>query len=444
MEADRVARRGHLRFLLQLHPDWSQPQLADAVGCSQSTVSRRISRFAATEPDDQQVLFSRSRAPHHHRARTDVQVVQRIIEIREHPPEGLKRVPGPEAILYYLHRDEELLASGKYLPKSSRTIWKILDELGLMEREPVRRRQPRQPQEPMEEVQVDFKDAVPVATAETEPSEKRQHLIETCNFVDAGTSRLLHAEVREDFHAETAFEAVVAFLRHYGLPVMLTMDRDVRWVGSAAQREFPSALVQFLHVVGVIPNILPPQHPELNCFVERYHKTYKTECLQIVRPQTLEEVCTATAAFVEHYNHERPHQGRSCRNRPPCVAHPTLPKRPALPQTVDPDCWLTTLDGQCYPRQVRTDGTIRVDGLTYYVKRDLAGTRVLVRLSAANRSFEVLVGEQVVKVLPIKGLCGAPMALEAYIDLMRERARSEERQRQLQQRRQRWQARQSA
>ena len=73
--------------------------------------------------------------------------------------------------------------------------------------------------------------------------------------VDAGSSRLLSAQVHDDFHAETAFDAVVHFLRTYGLPTMLTLDRDVRWVGSAGQRDFPSALLQFLYCIGVIPNV---------------------------------------------------------------------------------------------------------------------------------------------------------------------------------------------
>jgi hypothetical protein len=75
----------------------------------------------------------------------------------------------------------------------------------------------------------------------------------------------------------------------------------------------------------------------LNCYVERYHKTYKKECLEIFRPATLEEVKAVTEEFQQHSNQQRPHQGRGCRNQPPAVAHPVLPTRPALPATVDPD-----------------------------------------------------------------------------------------------------------
>jgi transposase InsO family protein len=172
----------------------------------------------------------------------------------------------------------------------------------------------------------------------TSPLGKQHHWIEVCNFVDAGSSRLLSAQVREDFHAETAFDAVIHFLQKSGLPAMLTMDRDVRWVGSATQRDFQiTRCFSFFDFVGVQPNVLPPHHPELNWYVERYNKTYKKECLEIFHPGTLGDVKSVTEEFQQYYNQERPHQGRRCRNQPPVVAHPVLPTRPALPATIDPD-----------------------------------------------------------------------------------------------------------
>ena len=139
-----------------------------------------------------------------------------------------------------------------------------------------------------------------------------------------------------------------------------------------------------------------------------------------------------------------PHQGLSCRNQPPAVAHPVLPKRPALPATVDPDRWLLALDGRWYPRLVKRDGRIQVDGTSYYIKADLAGHHIMLRLNAATRCFDVFRGQQFVKSVPIKGLRGESMPLEAYIDLMGERARSEERQRMQRLRRAGLQASQSA
>ncbi len=57
---------------------------------------------------------------------------------------------------------------------------------------------------------MDCKDA---STVPAEPDGKRQHVVEVCNFVDAGTSVALWAPVSADCHAETALEAVLSFLR---------------------------------------------------------------------------------------------------------------------------------------------------------------------------------------------------------------------------------------
>jgi transposase InsO family protein len=254
-----------------------------------------------------------------------------VQQIRLDPPEDLQRTPGPVAILYYLHRDEGLLTKGTRLPRSTRTIWCILDEASLIERDPARKRTGYEPPAPLEEVQMDFKDLSTVPADLHDPDAKRAHGIETCNFVDAGTSIVLDAPVHEDFHAETAFQAVVAFLQRYGLPTMLTFDRDPRWVGSTTARDFPSALCQFLYCVGVQPNVSPPHHPELNAYVERYHRTYKEEWRLLHRPGTLEEARLVTETFVHHYNYQRPHQGRSCGNHPPRLAHPVLPTLPLFP-----------------------------------------------------------------------------------------------------------------
>ena len=93
---------------------------------------------------------------------------------------------------------------------------------------------------------------------------------------------------------------------------------------------------------------------------------------------------------------------------------------------------------------MKKDGRIQVDGLSYYVKADLAGHHIMLHLNAATRCFDVFCGEQFLKSLPIKGLCGEPMLLEDYLDLMRERARSQERQRMIRQRQARRQAEQNA
>ena len=90
------------------------------------------------------------------------------------------------------------------------------------------------------------------------PQGKRQHVVEVCNFVDAGTSIALSAQAREDFHEQTALEAVIVFLQKSGRPRQMTFDRDPRWVGGVSGRDFPSPLRRLLLCLGMRPHACPP------------------------------------------------------------------------------------------------------------------------------------------------------------------------------------------
>ena len=78
------------------------------------------------EPTSQDCLYSLLYVPRERHDETlDLLVRPLLLEIRDHPPEGLQRIPGPKAIRYYLERDPTLQAQGLPLPRSSRTIWRI-------------------------------------------------------------------------------------------------------------------------------------------------------------------------------------------------------------------------------------------------------------------------------------------------------------------------------
>lgn len=233
---------------------------------------------------------------------------------------------------------------------------------------------------------------------------------------------MLSAQVREDFHAQTAMQAVIAFLQEYGCPSMMTFDRDTRWIGSSSGRDFPSALRRMLLCLGIIPNVCPPHHPEKNAYVERYHKSYGQECLEVFLPATLQEVCEATETFKHHYNMERPHQGRSCQNLPPGVAFPQLPTLPPLPTAVDPDSWLQAIDGKAYVRRVGADGCVDVNLEPYYIGQQWTGRYVTLHVESSSRLFHVWHGTSQIKELAIKKLVGHLLPLNEFLDLMQEAA----------------------
>ncbi len=197
-------------------------------------------RLQEADPEDTQVLHSRSRARTHPPARISEPVVERILQIRDVPPEGLQRTPGPKAILYYLPRDEQL--QGERLPRSSRTIYRILHQAGRIAHRLPHRQEERARPAPMSRWELDFKDAATVPAA---PEGKRQHVVEVLNTVDEGTSVLVDAQVGADFHAETTLQAVAELFTRHGLPQAVRIDRDVRFVSSPAGSDFPSALVRF-------------------------------------------------------------------------------------------------------------------------------------------------------------------------------------------------------
>ena len=186
-------------------------------------------------------------------------LVDRVREIRDDPPEGLGRTPGPKAILYSLNRDEALKEEGLRLPRSTRTIHRILHENGRIASRLPRLTDPLERPEPMEHWQLDFKDA---STVPADLHGKRQHVVETLNIIDKGTSILVDHHVRSDFTAETALEALAQTFASHGFPASITLDRDTRWVGAPQGSDFPAALVRFCHCLGVVVLICDPHHPQ--------------------------------------------------------------------------------------------------------------------------------------------------------------------------------------
>jgi len=149
----------------------------------------------------------------------------------------------------------------------------------------------------------------------------------------------------------------------------------------------------------------------------------------------VEQVRAVTEQFAQHYTDERPHQGLSCGNRPPRTAFPTLPELPAVPDVVNPDRWLQVSDGLSVVCTVNRQGMVSIDLKDYYVGRPLAGHRVALHLSAKAQAWLVIQDTKLLKSLPLKGLSGAALSFEAFVQLMMQQARAEQRLRTAQERR---------
>jgi len=99
MNAQWVVDRRRLRDVLNLRPDWTLQDFADALGRSRAWVKKWRKRLRQAPPDDDAVLQGQPCARRTPPPRLAQVVIDRILAIRDTPPQGLNRTPGPKAIL---------------------------------------------------------------------------------------------------------------------------------------------------------------------------------------------------------------------------------------------------------------------------------------------------------------------------------------------------------
>jgi len=423
MEEHWIAKRSQLRQLLQDQPDWTNQMYADALDMSRSWVKDWKSVFRKADPDDESVVLGR---PRHRRTPLedyDPDVIEAVLDIRDHPPEYCPRTPGPAVIQYELA--QRFADTDKRFPRSTSTIWTILDQHQRIIRPSKREREPIERPDPMTHWEIDFTD---ITSIPGDPDGKRQHAVEMFNVVDRGTSILVEFTASDDYNTESSIIAMTSVFLVEGLPETLTIDRDPRFVGGYQGDDFPSAFMRFLLCLDIDVDVCPPRRPDLKPFVERVHRTIQEECLEIHCPDNLLLALELLKNNRFRYNNERPHQGQSCGNRPPYQAFPELPRLRRLPDMIDPDRWLRAFHGRQFRRRVQANGSVKMDKRSYYVGRHLHGQLITLKVDADHREFQIIQGRQVIKTVPIKGLYDELLEFEVYLKLICEEARTEWRQ----------------
>lgn len=195
MEEQWIVDRGKLREVWLDHPEWSKKQLAEAIGRSKAWVKKWLKRIRRCPREEQEVRSGESRARKRPPPVWPENVVNQILEIGDHPPEKLGRIPGPVTILYYLHNDPSFRQAGIPRPRSTRTIWKILDHPHRILRPAPPQLEPEERPEPGVEWGMDFQDVSCVPAA---PEGKQQHVVEILNIVDHGSSAVVASEPGSD------------------------------------------------------------------------------------------------------------------------------------------------------------------------------------------------------------------------------------------------------
>jgi transposase InsO family protein len=335
----------------------SQSEVAREYGVSQGWISRLINRYrlegeAAFEP--------RSRRPHTSPTRLPQSAIDLIIELRETlAGKGLDH--GPHTIAWHLEHHHGVQVSVN-------SIHRHLRAAGLITPSPQKR--PKSSY---------------IRFAAEQPNERWQ-----ADFTHWWLADGTHVEILDwlDDHARYALSVtahrrvtgpiVLAEFRkaidHHGVPASTLTDNGMvfttRLSGGKGGR---NAFENELRRLGVTQINSTPNHPTTCGKVERFHQTLKKWLTCQPRATTLAELQTQLDAFIEEYNHRRPHRSLTHRATP-ATTYQARPK--AAPGE--------RLDTHNRVRTDRIDQagviTVRVGGRLHHVGvgRTYTGTRVVI------------------------------------------------------------------
>lgn len=419
MEERWIAKRQQLFQLLTEYPDWENQMYAEAVSMSLSWVKdwKKVYRESNGNPN---VVYGQPRYRRTPQDSYDEDIIDAVLDIRDEPPSYCNRVPGPAVIQYELK--QRYKESKRNFPRSTSTIWKILDQHQRIIRPPKIDTEKMDLPAPFTHWEIDFAD---VTTVPATDEGKKQHVVEMLNIVDRGTSILVDSEASDDYNAKRSIMAVTSTFMINGLPDVITMDRDPRFMGGSQKDLYPSAFMRYLMCLGIEIDICPPRRPDMKPFVERINRTIQHECIYKKRPSTLAQSREELREYRFLYNSQRPHQGRACGNVPPYQAFPRLPILRTLPITIDPDSWLNRIDGRIFERLVQANGSVKVDNHSYYVGKKYHGKHVTLQLQAETREFKVMHKRKFIKQIPVKGLYNEVLEFQEYLDLICREAHTE-------------------
>jgi transposase InsO family protein len=335
----------------------SQSEVAREYGVSQGWISRLVKRYRL---EGEAAFQPRSRQPHTSPTRLAESTIDLIVELRETlAGKGLDH--GPHTIAWHLKHHHGLIVSVN-------SIHRHLRAAGLITPTPQKR--PKSSY---------------IRFAAEQPNERWQ-----ADFTHWWLADGTHVEILDwlDDHARYALSVtahrrvtgpiVLAEFRKacaaHGIPASTLTDNGMVFTtrlagGKGGRNGFENELRR----LGITQINSTPNHPTTCGKVERFHQTLKKWLTRQPKAVTIAELQTQLDAFVEAYNHHRPHRSLP-HQATPATAYTARPK-------ADP---ATRTDTHNRVRTDRIDQagiiTLRVAGRLHHigVGRTYTGTRVLV------------------------------------------------------------------
>jgi transposase InsO family protein len=287
----------------------SQSEVAREYGVTQSWISRLLTRYRA---EGDAAFEPRSRRPHTSPTRLAQSTIDLIIGLR-HTLAGKGLDNGPHTIAWHLEHHHQLEVSVA-------SISRHLHAAGLIIPTPAKR--PKSSyirfaaEQPNERWQADF----------THWRLASGTHVEILCWLDDHSRYALSVTA----HRRVTGPIVLAEFRNacgtHGIPASTLTDNGMvfttRFAGGKGGRNQLEAELRRLHITQINST---PNHPTTCGKVERFHQTLKKSLTNQPHASTLAELQTQLNAFVDEYNHRRPHRSLPHRATPAAI-YTTRPK----------------------------------------------------------------------------------------------------------------------
>ena len=238
-------------------------------------------------------LEARSRAPQSSPGRVGAVVEEAIVALRKELADlGVDH--GPSTIHWHLGRRKVVKVP------SEATIWRVLVRRGFVEPEP--RKRPKssfrrfEATAPNELWQADCIDWT-IATG----------VVKVLSFVDDHSRIALRVKALGEATTEATWQAFCDATSAWGVPLGQLSDNGLNFSGRL--RGFEVQFERELRAIGVVPKTSRPFHPQTCGKVERFQQTLKKWLRRQPLAATLADLQAQLDAFVDYYNHHRPHRG---------------------------------------------------------------------------------------------------------------------------------------
>jgi len=352
----------------------SPSEVARSYRVARSWVYALVARYRA---EGDAAFEPRSRRPHSRPDATPSDVVELVVKLRrELAATGLDA--GADTIVWHLEHHHQITISRA-------TVYRIVRRHGLVVVEP--KKNPKssyvrfQAEQPNETWQADFTHH---RLADGTDAEILSWLDDHSRYALSVTA-----------HKPVTGPIVVARFRHavaeHGIPASTLTDNGMVFTTRFAHggRTSRNGLENELRRLHVTQKNSRPNHPTTCGKVERFQQTMKKWLRTQPIAATITELQLQLDAFVDIYNHHRPHRSLPHRTTP-AVAYTTRPK--ATPGTRHPDTEFRIRHDRIHSGNV----SLRIDGTMHHIGlgRTLDGTRIILLINGYHvRVIHAATGE---------------------------------------------------